>query len=192
LEKYHKKLKARVNKFNNFSSDKRYEMDDNEESFDDFKQSNVNVTIKPQINLEEQKNQLQDIINIKTDYFTNTSNSMIPKYGTKPDKNSSSENEEDIVDKYNKIIFYSQEHKLNMVNEGSRKNLTHPEGGEKKLEDMSEDFSHISPLLTFNKKKKSKIINSFQKGQGNKVYWQRHDSFILPRTQSKIKFYQQK
>ena len=53
LEKHYRKLKTRLNKIN-LSSDKKYQMED-EEDFDDF---------KPLI-LEEHKTNLNELINLK-------------------------------------------------------------------------------------------------------------------------------
>jgi hypothetical protein len=48
-------------------------------------------------------------------------------------------------------------------------------------EDLSDNFSHISPL--FNENKKNRMYKN------NKIKIQRHDSFLLPRTNSQIKMY---
>ena len=64
---------------------------EDEEDFDDF---------KPLI-LEEHKTNLNELINLKTDNLTNTSNTI----KNCPDTSS----EEEIVNKYNKIVFYNEE-----------------------------------------------------------------------------------
>jgi hypothetical protein len=143
-----------LNKFN-FSTDKRYEMED-EEDFDDFKP------------MEEQKLNYNDIV-IKTDNNTGSSNPL-------KQENCDSSNDEDIVDKYNKIVFFNEE---NLPRIRKSENLS----------DMT-DFSGITPLLTYDKVKKNKINNHYKKT--GRAYFHRTDSFSQPRSNSKVKLYKNK
>ncbi len=204
LEKHQKKLKAKLNKFN-FPLDKRYELDD-EEAFDEY-HTNLIINNARLYNTEERKmlNQnLQDIINIKTECFTNGNTSSVPgtvKYlpfsqVQEESYSSDSMNHEEIMDKYNKIIFYNEEHKLIDHNNSHFKalpsgdDLAHNGGSDIVL---SDNFSHISPLITHNEKKRKKLkkLQIFQ-NENNGVYISRHDSFTLPRTTSKLKMYKYK
>lgn len=207
LEKHQKRLKAKLNKFN-FPLDKKYEMDD-VEAFDEY-QTNLIKNNARLYNTEERKmfntlNQnLQDIINIKTECFTNGNTSSVP--GTvrylpfskvqEESYSSDSMNHEEIMDKYNKILFYNEEHKLidhknlplNALPSGD--DIAHNGGSDIIL---SDNFSHISPLITHNenKRKKLKKLQIYQ-NENNGVYISRHDSFTLPRTTSKLKMYKYK
>lgn len=179
LEKHHRKLKARHNKFN-ISMEKKYEMDDQDH--------NEEFNLKKAM-LEERKVPLHDILNIKTDYFTNTSNSNHNLKGTVINEinNDSSSNEEDIVDQFNKIVFYNKEHKLlsDNNNDVNGKQEEFKNKNDPKYSDLSDNFSHISPVITNYRKNKLKAHQ-------NKVFFPRHDSFTLPRTNSQVKIYKNK
>jgi hypothetical protein len=131
---------------------------EDEEDFDDF---------KPLI-MEEHKTNLNELINLKTDNLTNTSNTM----KNCPDTSS----DEEIVNKYNKIVFYNEE------------NFTRIDEFKKDCLSDITDFSNISPLLTYDQSRKDKIIKNYNK-DNNKMLFHRIDSFSLPRTQSKQKMY---
>jgi hypothetical protein len=148
LEKHYKRLKTRLNKFT-FNRDKRYQMED-EEDFDEFR-----------VPMEENKtSNLFELMNVNTDnnYTSNTIK------GT-------SSNDEEIVDKYNRIVFYNEENIKDCISD-----IT--------------DFSNISPLLTYDHAKKSKIKKNYDKE--DKALCHRIDSFSLPRTKSKLKLYKNK
>jgi hypothetical protein len=152
LEKHYRRLKSKLGK-TNLSTEKKYEMED-EEAYDDFRLC------------EENKNTIGEIYHqLKTDQFTLSDEAKKIKLDI-----SSSSGGEDIVDKYNKIVFFNEENLLKRT--GSE--LT--------------DFSGISPLLTYNKSKKKKISKKFIK-TGKDCFVRRIDSFTLPRTTSKIKMY---
>jgi len=109
LERHHKKLKSRLNKFN-FSCDKKYELDD-EDCFDDFNYKSI-LLDENNKNLENLNN-MNDLINIKTDYFTNNSNLNIKEniYTTQNeniDENTSMD-EEKISTLHDKLFFYNNE-----------------------------------------------------------------------------------
>jgi hypothetical protein len=127
---------------------------DDEEDFDDFKP------------LEEQKMNFEKI-NIKTDGFTNTSNNKCIE---------ESSSDEEIVDKYNKIVFFNEEN-LPKINKSEN------------ISDIS-DFSGITPLLTYDRSKKIRVNKIYDKAD-NKTYFHRIDSFTLPRTNS-FKLYKYK
>lgn len=240
LEKHHKKLKAKLNKFNLPSYDKKYEMDD-EEAFDDY-QTNLIINNAHLYNTEERKQlnvNLQDIVNIKTEYFTNTNSenggnsninqnnnintnglnifkrhqvntnkrkSQIEEVSSESNSNSDLNEDQEIIDKYNKIIFYNHEHRI----DSGGKFLTHNNRNNKMLQsaddlnnhhnvnnintnhngNLSDNFSNISPLISHNKKKRNKITKLQQNNNTNVIsYISRHDSFTLPRTTSKLKMY---
>ena len=114
LEKHHKRLKAKLNKLN-FPLDKKYEMED-EEAFDDY-QTNLIINNARLYNVEERKQfniNLQDIMNIQTEFFTNSSNIEMNKPSALLPESSEEENEE-IVDKCNSLVFYDEEHKIAVV-----------------------------------------------------------------------------
>jgi hypothetical protein len=140
--------------------DKKYEMDDEDET-EDIKNNNISINN----GMEEKKFPLCDIL--KTDNFTNNSRNIINE--VEHDSQSSSDTE--IVDKYNKIIFYHQE-KTNNIDSNSE----------------AAEFSGISPLITYNKNKKTKIHKNYNKGENNN-YLQRNESFLIPRMNSYNKMY---
>lgn len=119
LERHHKKLKSRLNKFN-FSSDKKYELDD-EDCYDDFNYKSILQDENNKATNEKVTSNINELINIKTDYFTNNSQMNIRENYTtqnenvgENDENSLSEQEEKISDIHNKIMFYRDEKEKNL------------------------------------------------------------------------------
>jgi hypothetical protein len=189
LEKHHKKLKSKASGFY-FPLDKKYEMDD-EEAFDDY-QTNMILNNARLYNTEEKKNfnaSMQDIMNFRTELFSGTSE---PHTKEKLPENTDEDEEEmlvDVLDKYNKIIFYNEEQKLKL---GKQNIITKTKSAmDFSKNDLDEHFSNISPLLTYSQKKNKKLKNTGQGQIKNDLITQlsRIDSFSLPRTASKIKMY---
>lgn len=186
--------------------DKKYEMED-EEAFDNY-HTKLIINNARLYNTEEKKQlnvNLQDIINIKTEFFTYSSNNEQnfenKKYLPENQILEVSSDEEDIIDKYNKIICYNEEERTrreHTPNTKQRKNnrrqlnLNHSEGFNviKQDSDISDHFSNISPLVSNSKNKRNKIMKALHQDEENgKNYISRHDSFTLPRTTSKMKLY---
>jgi len=117
LERNHKKLKSRLNKFN-FSSDKKYELDD-EDCYDDFNYKSI-LQDENKTNNEKLSSNINDLVNIKTDYFTNNSQLNIKEnYTTQNEQicendENSSEHEIMISDTHNKFMFYNNEKEKNL------------------------------------------------------------------------------
>jgi hypothetical protein len=189
LEKHHKKLKSKASGFY-FPMDKKYEMDD-EEAFDDY-QTNLILHNARLYNTEEKKTfnaNMQDIINLRTEFFSGTSE---PHTKEKLHVITDEDDEMlvDVLDKYNKIIFYNEEQKMKL---GKQNIITKTKSAtDFTKNDLDEHFSNISPLLTYSQKKNKKLINPVQ-GQNPKndliTQLSRIDSFSLPRSASKIKMY---
>jgi len=116
LERQHKKLKSRLNKFN-FSCDKKYELDD-EDCYEDFNYKSI-LQDENKINTERLKGNINELINIKTDYFTNTSQTNIRENYTTQNENvgendensyfSDQEKKEKISYQHEKLLFYNAE-----------------------------------------------------------------------------------
>jgi hypothetical protein len=164
LERHYKKLKSRLGR-SNISSDKRYEMED-EEDYDEFR-ANDDYKI-----IYRCGNKAAAIK--KKENGAGYINTSITK-----NHDSSSDNK-DIIDKYNRIIIFNEENlpKIGKVENGS---------------DISDYFSGISPLLTYDKYRKSRIRKNYNKA-GNKTLFQRGriDSFSQPRSNSKVNLYKYK
>lgn len=117
MERHHKKLKSRLNKFN-FSSDKKYELDD-EDCYDDFNYKSILQDENKQNN-EKHLSNINELINIKTDYFTNNSQLNIKENYTTQNDNieENDENSSDpakmISDKHNKFMLYKDEQEKNL------------------------------------------------------------------------------
>jgi hypothetical protein len=79
-----------------------------------------------------------------------------------------SSNDEEIVKKYNRMVFFNEE---NIAPRHTESDVT--------------DFSGILPLLTYDKTKKDKIVKRYSEVSD---YLQRIDSFTLPRSGSNVIF----
>lgn len=182
LERHHKRLKSRLNRFN-FSSDKKYELDD-EDCYDDFNyrsilndENNQKEKVNNNKNNDDNNANLNEIINIKTDYFTNGSQMNIRgNYTTQNEHGEadevSSSNEEKISDKYNKFVFFNEENlksenKKNVKVEDSKnsqldmeafknqkilhKNLkNNPDSGRNENNNADLDYINISSITPLN------------------------------------------
>ena len=195
LEKFHRKLKQRLNKFN-VNKDKKYEMED-EEAYDDYNTNLImqNAYLYNTAEANLLNSNLQDIINIKTENLSSSSINEIGANLIGLNKNPiSSLEEQEIIEKYNNIIFYNQEMKIkiNLDSLTADKNQNDIQGkfNNNNLE-FSDSFSRVSPLISHSNLKKEKLTKNNNKRQqikynGNKIFFQRHDSFMAPRSNSKI------
>jgi hypothetical protein len=169
LEKFHRKLKLRINNKNNILKNKKYLME-LQEAYDGY---NTDLIIKNAhlYNTEERKLlnlNFQDLI-LNSEQLTNSSNQDLLDIDVlnnkmKEENNSSSENE-NILQKYNQIIFFNQENEINL---------------------MEDDYNKLVCLQDHKKNKMNKNYKQSQVKQRMKnVFIDRHNSFILPRIGSK-------
>jgi hypothetical protein len=187
LERHHKKLKSRLNKFN-FSSEKKYELD-GEDCLESFNFKGILPVQERNLN----DNNLNEIINIKTDYFTNNSNINIREFDS---------NEDRISDGYNNYLFIDKENKYNKNKKNYFSDFTDSKSPNKEINENNilkkidistisrhpKEFSINVYNYDINNKNKTKKNyqnrNNIQPGSA-KVFLMRNDSFSLPRTNSK-------
>jgi hypothetical protein len=131
---------------------------------------------------------LQDSINIKQQLSSSSINDFGLNFIELNEIPGSSHEELEIIEKYNNIIIYNKENKI--ISYSNKRNLEnkHAENNLEKNDNFSDSFSLISPLISHSNLKKKLLKNNKQsriKYNGNNVYYQRHDSFLIPRQNSK-------
>ena len=131
---------------------------------------------------------LQDSINIKQQLSSSSINDFGLNFIELKEIPNSSHEELEIIEKYNNIIFYNRENKIKSNSNKRNIENKHFENNFDNNENFSDSFSLISPLISHSNLKKKLFKNNKEsrfKHNGNNVYFQRHNSFLLPRDDSK-------
>lgn len=189
LERHHKKLKARLKKFN-FTKDKKYEMDD-EELSEDYKKTIKNLAGNDNSSLYNTKDILRKKIEIRNNNHLDILNGKIIK---EIPEESFSSSDDAIIDKYNKIIFFNKETEIDASNKVGLNTKMDDEfingdiSNENLIKKLKDNLQQISPLITYDQKKNSKINRHYDKEENN-IFLQRNSSFLIPRTNSYNKIY---